>query len=366
MDFIGTEIAKLPTPCLVIDQQAMQRNRAGMCDLLQAKGKSLRAHAKAHKSTRIAALQLADGAVGICAAKLSEAEGLSAQGIPGILITGPVVTEEAHDRLIRCVEASPDLMIALGDSQTARRLSTKLEQHGLSLSCLVDLDVGQQRSGIALDQALAFAHELAALPNLKICGVQAYAGHLQHISSFQKRAQQSRQALEGAAEIFRELRRLGFAMDIFSVGGTGTTAIDTEIPEVTEIQAGSYLFMDEEYAAIEWQAQSPSFEPALSLVSTVLSANHAGWVTIDAGLKTMYRDGAIPRVLDFEGAAYEWFGDEYGKVTLTGKTTLSVGDKVRLSISHADPTVNLFDFVYVVEGGVVVDVFDVDLRGCSQ
>lgn len=339
-----------------------------MREFLKEKGKSLRAHAKAHKSSRLAEMQVADGSIGICAAKLSEAEGLSTNGVNGILITGPIVSDEAHDRLVRCRQASPDLMITVDDLENARRISKKLEPHGLILSCLVDVDVGQRRSGVALDKAISFAQELAAVPNLKISGVQAYAGHLQHIHSFEERSHQSRHVLEQAAGIVRELRNLGFAMEVFSVGGTGTTPIDVDVSEVTEIQAGSYLFMDEEYTRIEWPVfdRQNFFKPALTLLSTVLSANQSGLVTIDAGLKTMYRDGGTPCVLDSPGASYEWFGDEYGKITFPEERRFSVGDKVRLTISHADPTVNLFDHIFAVNGGVVEEIFAVDLRGCSQ
>jgi len=368
MRYLGARISDLPTPCLLVDQSAMRRNLACMQSLVQGKGKSLRAHAKTHKSSCLATLQRESGAIGICAAKLSEAEVLIANKVGGILITGPVVTDEAHGRLIACLEASPDLIITLDDLDNARRLSKKLEKQGRDLSCLIDLDPGFHRTGVPLEYAGEFASALQTLPRIKIRGVQAYAGDLQHIQSFKERSELSSQALGKAAGIVDQLRLRGLEIDIFSVGGTGTAQIDANFPFVTEIQAGSYLLMDEEYSAIDWAETAPPFESSLSLLTTVVSANHRKFATIDAGLKAMYRDGGIPRIVDPPNAGtFEWFGDEYGKITpASPDETFSVGQKIRLSISHSDPTVNLFDVFFATNGDAVVDVYPIDMRGRSQ
>lgn len=365
--WIGACRDELPTPCLVADLPAMERNLSSLQSLLDRKGKALRAHVKTHKSSQIALRQIEKGAIGICAAKLSEAEKLVHRGIQSVLITGPVVTNEAHERLQRCLVESPDLMVVLDDLENARSLSEKLMRKNQSLRCLIDLDPQFHRTGVPMDRAIGFAKSLSALPGFEIVGIQAYAGNLQHLISVAERRERSTEAMRTAAAIFRECREMGFTMDIFSGGGTGTLMSDLDIPEMTEIQAGSYLFMDEEYAILEWDA--PRFETALFLLSTVVSANHREFVTIDAGLKAMYRDGGVPSVVSpqVSGAGYEWFGDEYGKV-FTGNSPefFPLGQKIQLSLSHVDPTINLFDQIFAIENEHVVQVFPIDLRGCCQ
>jgi len=371
-NFIGASLGGLPTPCLIADLPAMERNLVAMQSFLKVKGKSLRTHAKTHKSSRIAALQIEHGAIGICAAKLSEAEKLAASGLTNLLITGPVVTDEAHHRLIHCLENSPDLLVTLDSIHNARRLSHKLTDCGRSIQCLIDLDPGFNRTGVPMAQAVDFAREIDRLPGLRARGIQAYAGDLQHIVHVRERREKSQRVLKLAAEVFHKCRVAGLVMDIFSAGGTGTLAADVEIPEVTEIQAGSYLFMDEEYANIGWDDflnRPGTFESSLSVLSTVVSANHSGFVTVDAGLKALYRDGGIPRVIDPASliAGYEWFGDEYGKIIPADPSaTILVGEKVQLSVPHVDPTINLYNEIFVVKENIVVDVYPVDLRGCSQ
>jgi D-serine deaminase-like pyridoxal phosphate-dependent protein len=370
MSRIGIPESELPTPCLVANRAAMERNHSALVDVLRRKGKRLRAHAKTHKCSRLAAWQIEQGAIGVCAAKLSEAEALVRNHVGTVLLTSPVVTDEAHDRLLHCLEAAPDLRLVFDDLENARRLSQKLVRHGKTLRCLVDIDPGFHRTGVPPESAVPFAHALASLSNLRLEGLQSYAGDLQHVTSAVERMDRTRQALRQPAEIFRTLREQGLIMEIFSVGGTGTLAADVEIPEVTEIQAGSYLLMDSEYLELQWPDfldRPGSFEPALSLLCTVVSANHKGFATVDAGLKALYRDGAIPEVLDPEGAVYEWFGDEYGKVTQDDPVReWKVGQRVRLSISHVDPTINLFDRLFLIDEGRVAEELTIDLRGCSQ
>lgn len=368
----GASLDELPTPCLVADRAAMERNHSALMDLLNRKGKRLRAHAKTHKCSHLAEWQIRKGAIGVCAAKLSEAEALIRAKVSAILLTGPVVTDEAHDRLIRCLEEAPELTVVFDQLENARRLSDKLVRHRKTLACLVDIDPGFHRTGVPPEQAAPFARTLATLPGLRLRGVQAYAGDLQHVVSAADRTARAREALQQPVRVFRECRRMGLPMEIFSVGGTGTLASDVNIPEITEVQAGSYLFMDTEYLNLEWTdflTRPGPFEPALSLLSTVVSANHPDFATIDAGLKTIYRDGAVPRILEpgGESATYEWFGDEYGKITRGASTPdWKVGQKVRISISHVDPTINLFDFLHLLENGRVSAMLPVDLRGCSQ
>lgn len=387
--FVGCPVEALPTPCLTLDLPKLKANLARMQALASQAGKDLRAHAKTHKCTRLAQLQVEMGAIGICAAKLAEAEGLSRAGIRNVLITGPVATPEAHARLAKLAEEDTTLLITLDDFENARTLSGLFAAKGLRIRCLLDLDVGQQRTGVSPQYAPGFAAALSTLPGLQLVGIQAYAGHAQHFESLVERRTENRRCLTIASSLYRELAPL-FGLTILSATGTGSSDFDIEFPELTELQSGSYAVMDADYLAIE--QSSPPYEMAATLQSSVVSAQQSTFVTIDAGLKSLYRDGATPRVLSplsthpqssaeqmspSVAFLYDWFGDEYGRLSLPPemdcneaaeriKASLPLGQRVELSLSHCDPTINLFDTFFIIEDGVVVDTWPIDLRGASQ
>jgi D-serine deaminase-like pyridoxal phosphate-dependent protein len=366
---IGRSLAELPTPCLLVDADVLEANLRNMQGLVSSRGKQLRAHAKTHKCTRLARMQIDHGASGVCAAKVSEAERLVSRGIRNVLLTGPAVTDSAHKIMLACSQRDEGFIAALDSLENARRLSALFVLCGRRLKCLVDVDPGFGRTGIPLSHLAEFASSLRELPGLEVLGLQAYAGHVQHIANYEERRRVNSECLEVAAHALRHLRELGWACPIFSVGGTGSHEFDCEHPDVTEIQAGSYALMDAEYLGIgsrENPGRFEAFPPALSLLTTVVSANQRDFVTVDAGLKSLYRDGARPEVIA-PGLRYEWFGDEYGKILGDLEShPLRLRDKLRLVVSHCDPTVNLFDQLFLTRAGKVEDVWDVDLRGCSQ
>ena len=175
-----------------------------------------------------------------------------------------------------------------------------------------------------------------------------------------------------AAAVFKHLQARDEACTIFSASGTGTATIDLAWPELTELQAGSYVLMDAEYLAIESTdgSDTPDYHPALTMLTTVVSGPYGRQVTVDAGLKALYRDGGRPRVLNPEYARlqYDWFGDEYGKLAAPNRVALlpELGAVLELVVSHCDPTVNLFDGYYITRAGKVADVWPIDLRGRCQ
>lgn len=365
---IGAPVASLPTPCLLLDRKALLANLRTMRDFLSARGKHLRAHAKTHKCSRLAALQCEHGAIGICAAKVSEARQLIRNGIRHVLLTGPAVTAAAHQAVVECAEADERFIATLDNLANASLLSAQFAAKGRRLRCLIDLDLQFGRTGISLSQVGGFFDALRQLPGLEILGIQAYAGHIQHIVGYAQRRDSNQACLEIAAEAMAVLRGRGAVDPILSVGGTGSCRFDSAHPDVTEIQAGSYALMDAEYFQIgaENQPRFEDFAPALSVLTTVVSTNQREFVTVDAGLKALYRDGATPEVCQ-PGLAYDWFGDEYGKVFSPASGPLpALGEQLRVIVSHCDPTVNLFDCFFVVEDGRVADIWPIDLRGCSQ
>lgn len=364
--------ADLETPCLVLDMDVLELNLKKMQSTVTRAGKNLRPHAKTHKCSALARRQIEAGAIGVCAAKISEAEALAKEGLENILITGPVVTPGKIERLINLLTKVPSLMVVVDHPGNIHLLDTELRAGNMIMNVLLDVDVGLHRTGARPAEALALAEKIVSVPNLRLRGIQAYAGQVQHIRSYDKRKHTSHQCLGEAVHIFRELQSSVPTCTIFSASGTGTFDIDLAIPGISELQVGSYVCMDTEYLEIESEdnrSRFGSFDPALRLLTTVISANHDHFVTVDAGLKSLYKDGGKPQVIvpENSGLQYDWFGDEYGLITCSDNSKLpSIGTILELVTSHCDPTINLFNSYFLTRGENVIGTWPIDLRGCSQ
>lgn len=362
----------LDTPCLVLDLDVLETNLQKMQAVVRCAGKSLRPHAKTHKCSALARRQIETGACGLCVAKVSEAAALVKAGLDGILVTGPVATPQKIDNLLAVLAAAPSLMAVVDHRHGIDLLDAALRAKGLSMDILLDVDIGLHRTGVRPADALELADYILARPALRLRGIQAYAGQVQHIRSYDARKTASHKCLQEGVSVFRALRDVVETCTIFSASGTGTFDIDLAVPEVTELQVGSYACMDVEYLTIgsaEDATNFTSFGPALRLLTTVVSSNQDGYVTVDAGLKSLYRDGGVPQVIGAgaAGIGYDWFGDEYGKVAYPDHVRIPpLGTVLTLVPSHCDPTVNLFDRYYLVRGSEVVGAWPIDLRGCSQ
>ena len=361
---------ELDTPSLIIDLDIFEKNLVVMRDFASGAGKQLRPHAKTHKCPEIARRQLACGnCAGICAAKLSEAEALAQAGIGNILITSPISVPGKIARIGALNRAIPDLKVTVDHPVQVEQLASVAGKDS-PIHLLIDVDPEMGRTGVAFDRALEFARFIAKFPQLVLDGVQCYAGHLQHIVSGAERNAESSRRMKRGAAAFRAIAAGFPGCRIFTGTGTGTSAADVLIPEVTDIQVGSYCMMDAEYLAVEHTG--PEYAPALRMISSVISCNHAGHATIDAGTKAIYvTPGAPPRVIDGNtfrsSVAYDWnFGDEHGHLTFPENVVMAPGERVELVVSHCDPTVNLFDELWVVRGEEVVDRWEISLRGCCQ
>jgi D-serine deaminase-like pyridoxal phosphate-dependent protein len=363
---------KLDTPCLTIDIDILERNLSKMKTVARSAGKKLRPHAKTHKCSRLAKKQIAAGAIGACAAKVSEAEVLADAGIQGILITGPLVSAQKIECLAAILKKDSTIMVVVDHPENVRRLDAAMRCGQLTLDVLLDIDVGLGRTGVLPESALELAGDIANSTNLRLRGIQAYAGFVQHIQSYPERKEASLACMQPAADLFRRLNAKERSCTIFSGTGTGTYDIDIQIPELTELQVGSYAVMDSEYlniAAKDDSARFSDFQPALTLLTTVVSVNQPDFVTVDAGLKSLYQHGGVPYVISpgFSDLRYEWFGDEYGKLVRTdGGSLPQLGTVLELVTSHCDPTINQFDCFYITQGEKVIDTWPIDLRGKSQ
>jgi D-serine deaminase-like pyridoxal phosphate-dependent protein len=363
---------ELDTPCLTIDIDTLEDNLAVMQAAARTAGKDLRPHAKTHKCSRLAKKQILAGAIGACAAKVSEAEVLADAGVMGILITGPVVTTQKIERLASILKKDATVMVVVDHPANVRRLDEAMQARRLSLDVLLDIDVGLGRTGVLPESALELAGDITKAGNLRLKGIQAYAGFVQHIPSYPERKKASLACMQQAADVFLKLQEKEPTCTIFSGTGTGTYDIDIQIPEMTELQVGSYAVMDAEYLNIAAQdnpARFSDFKPALTLLTTVVSVNRPEFVTVDAGLKSLYRDGGAPFVVSpgFTDLRYDWFGDEYGKLVRTVDGNLPPpGTVLEVVTSHCDPTINQFDCFYITRGEKVIDRWPIDLRGKSQ
>ncbi|MBR1965637.1 MAG: alanine racemase [Lentisphaeria bacterium] len=361
--------SELDTPSLILDIDIFEENLKKMRDFVLAHGKKLRPHAKTHKCPEIAKRQLACGnCIGICAAKLAEAEGLAAAGIQDILITSPVTAPWKMKRVMELNQKIANLQVTVDNVEQIKMLAELAVDKKLHV--LIDVDPEMGRTGVAYNEALSFGRFINGFSSLVLDGVQCYAGHLQHIVSAEERAAASTYLMQKGAEVFNALKQEIPTCRIFTGTGTGTSAADVLIDEVTDIQVGSYCMMDAEYLAVEHQ--EVQYRPALRMLSSVISANHSGNATIDAGTKAIYvTPGAPPQVIEKEkirkDMVYSWdYGDEHGHLMFAPEISMRAGDRVELIVSHCDPTVNLFDELYIVKGDEVIDKWEITLRGCCK
>lgn len=362
---------ELDTPCLVIDHDKLIVNLKKMQNQVDSVGKNLRPHIKTHKSTELAKLQLKYGAIGVCAAKVSEALVLVEKGIKGTLITSPVVTSQKIEVLLKCRQHDDRLLVVCDSLENATKLNQAMAKYSLALNVLVDVDSGIGRTGVTFENALSlgeYIHKQCSSLNLR--GIQCYAGNLQHIADFQARKQASTDIMVKAGRLKQSFLAHDLPCEILTGSGTGTYDIDLVLPEVTEVQPGSYSVFDMEYQNIGSHSNPNKFDyfvPAMTMLVTVISANHPTHVTVDAGTKSIYFDPQTkPLIISHDGLHYEWagFGDEHGKVTADKTVPLpKVGDVLEIIVPHCDPTINLHDHFYIIQNGKVEACWEIDMRG---
>jgi D-serine deaminase-like pyridoxal phosphate-dependent protein len=368
IDAAGLTKANIATPAIVVDLDAFEANVKKMADHCREAKCGFRPHAKTHKCPEIARRQIAAGALGICVATVPEAEAMAAAGIGGVLLTSPIVDAGKVGRMIELIKSGGKLMLAVGSERQASLLADAAEAAKVDVEILIDLDVGDRRTGsLPGAPAVELAQLIARSRRLHIRGVQAYAGHASHTVGFEARQRVSREAMGKAVETKNLLQKAGFEAKILSGGSTGTYNIDSGIDGVTELQVGSYIFMDVDYRRIggrDGNEVYSDFKPSLAVLTTVVNATHADRVTVDAGTKAI--DTTTPnRPLGKgqPGLVYARAGDEFGAVTLEGEGKLpALGERVEFIIPHCDPSVNLYDRLYACRGDKVEAIWPVAAR----
>ncbi|MGE6742986.1 DSD1 family PLP-dependent enzyme [Allorhizobium pseudoryzae] len=354
----------LQTPCLVIDGPALRRNIQRMAEAASGAGVRLRPHAKTHKCIEIAKLQLQAGAAGIACATVSEMESLAEGGVTGLLLTAPTAGADAADRLARLNESQP-ISVVCDHIRQVELLSNAQAGRSRSLQVLVDIDVGQARTGVtSTEDVVRLAGLIAARPGLTFAGIQGFGGHVQHKADLEARMEGAAAVRHMLAEAVAALATAGLPCPVVTGSGTGTAFFDMEGP-FTELQVGSYLFMDADYAALEYTPANLPFETALFVAADVVSVNRPGQVTVNAGTKAFAFNGPPPhRILGTPaGSSYRFAGDEHGAIDLpAAQPAPELGTRLLISATHCDPTVNLHGSYTVIGEDGTAEIWPVTGR----
>ncbi len=362
----GMREDEIDTPALLIDLDAFEANLGTMAALLAPTGVKLRAHAKTHKSPVIAHLQMARGAVGQCVQKVAEAEALAWGGVPDILVSNEVVGAAKLARLAALARIAR-VAVCADDAAQVGAIEAAAADSGGRMTVLVEIDVGAGRCGVAPGpDAVALARGIAASRHLVFGGLQAYQGSAQHRRTPDERRQLVGAAIEATRRTVEQLRQQGLDCPIVGGGGTGTFALEAGSGVYTEVQAGSYVFMDADYARNLDAAGAPvaTFRHALFVLSTVMSAARPGVAVVDAGLKALAVDSGLPLVWQQPGLTYAGASDEHGKLAMRADAdTPRLGDKLRLVPGHCDPTVDRYDWYVGVRAGRVECLWPIAARG---
>jgi D-serine deaminase-like pyridoxal phosphate-dependent protein len=354
--------AEIDTPAPLIDVAQLDRNIAAMADAFALGPVSLRPHAKTHKCSAIALRQIAAGAIGITCAKVGEAEALAHPDIDDILIANEIVGPLKIARLVALARRSR-ITVAVDDAGNVAELSSGAASAGVTIGILVDLDVGMGRAGVAtIEAAVALAHRVAGSAGLRFRGLMGYEGHVVDERALVQRHEGTRAALEKLSAARRAVEKSGLTVECLSAGGTGTYAVTSGWPDLTEAQVGSYVFMDANYRAIEGME---AFAPSLTVLATVMSRPTPTTVIVDAGLKAMGSEYAAAELLDFPQAHCIYLSEEHGRFDFPADPGLHLGDKVRVLPPHGCTTSNLHDRYYALREGDV-EIWPIEARGRCQ
>lgn len=349
----------IPTPALLVDLDAMEDNIEQMARYFASRKAKLRPHAKTHKSPFLAWKQLEAGAIGITCAKLSEAEVLIQGGIQDILLANQV-THPSKIRRLTGLARHSRIIVACDSLENARDLAEAAQAAGAPLNVLIEVDVGLGRSGLrTTDDVIELARYIQGSPSLKFKGIMGYEGHCVFIKDFAARKAQGEKSNARLVAFRDALIQAGIPVDIVSAGGTGTYNIAGDFPGITEVQAGSYLFMDSRYLELDL-----GFKSALTVLATVVSRPEPHIAVLDAGKKAITEEFGLPQVTNLPGAELIRLSEEHGVLKLAPEAQgLKVNDQVQLIPSHGCTTINLHDRYYGIRKGDPEITWPVAARG---
>ncbi len=360
---IGDHIDQIDTPALVLDLDAFERNMKRLQDAVSSAGVRLRPHAKSHKCPEIALRQIQLGAVGICCQKVSEAAVFVDAGVSDIFITNQVVGEKKVAHALDLATRARIGVLVDHEDQISAFANASAERQ-VSIDIYLEIDLGMGRCGVAsIERAVAMAQQITAAPYLNFMGLQCYHGSAQHYRLPEERQQAIAAVCAKAAAAKAAIEDVGIRVERISGAGTGSVMLESHSKLFNEVQAGSYILMDRDYATNQRDPSDLPFEHALFVKTAVLSHPTTNRAVVDAGLKASSVDSGMPVVWQRTDAKYLKASDEHGVLELTPDSTLKLGDYVMLVPGHCDPTVNLYDELIAIRGDRVEAIWPIAARG---
>ena len=355
----GTPVEELDTPCIVVDLDAAESNIAKLQAAANEMGVDVRPHSKTNKSPYWVRKQLAAGAIGVCCAKVGEAEVMVEAGVPEVMIPNQVIGKRKIARLV-ALARSASIIVAVEASANVDDLSEVSSAACAELGVIVEINVGMDRCGVDGNGAVALAKQIDSAPGLRFDGLMGYEGHTVAERDYETRkinAEKAMAILTGAAD---QIRAVGIEVKLVSAAGTGTYNISGRVDGVTELQCGSYIFMDGDYLEV-----FNDFKPALSVMATVISRQQDEFAIADFGLKSISVDRGIAEVISPANAEVVSHSEEHTKIELKDAATrsLKVGDKVSVRPKHGDTTINLHEYYFGVRNGKLEQAIPIPGRG---
>ncbi len=365
---VGMREADIQTPCLVIDLDAFEANVLAMRGFCEQTGVRHRVHAKMHKSADIARYQIEHGkACGICCQKVSEAESFARAGIEDILITNQVRDPLKIERLVQLPVLGARTIVCIDDCDNVAELSVAAMRNGTNIECLVEIDCGAGRCGVANGEPVVdLAKAILEANNLTFAGIQAYQGSAQHVRDFSQRKEHIDNVIEQVRTTLALLEAEGIRSTIVGGGGTGSYMFEGGSGVFNELQCGSYAFMDADYGRIHDERGKPvsTFKNALFILTSVMSHVKPDRAVCDAGLKAQSVDSGLPVVFGRDDIEYIKCSDEHGIIE-DPNGTLKINEKLKLVPGHCDPTCNVHDWFVGIREGMVECVWPITARGLS-
>lgn len=363
--FIGRHKSELDTPALLVDLDIMEDNIQKMADYITSVNTELRPHLKTHKTPAIAQKQIDAGAIGVTCAKLGEAEEIVNADIRDVLIANQIVGKYKISRLINLAKQS-EIMVAVDDADNVQDISDAAVAAGVNVRILVEVNIGMNRCGVEPGAAtLNLAQQVCKSSNLKFEGLMGYEGHTVAKPNRVEREKATQEAMQRLVETKDYLNKHDLEVSIMSGGGTGTFDITGSIPEMTEVQAGSYVFMDSTYGKVEGVGER--FDCSLSVLATVVSRPEKNRIIVDTGLKVLTKEFGIPQPIGYNGLEMAGLSEEHGKMLVSDEdVSLSPGEKLEILPTHCCTTVNLHDRYYGIRDEIVESVWNIAARGKAQ
>ena len=363
--YIGRHKTELDTPALLIDLDIMESNIQKMADYFSKVNTELRPHVKTHKTPIISHKQIAAGAIGVTCAKLGEAEAIVHSGIRDVLIANQIVGTHKIARLINLAKHS-DIMVAVDNVDNVQSISEAASTKGVTIRVLIEVNIGMDRCGVEPGlETLTLAHIINKSQDLKFEGLMGYEGHTVAKPNRTEREHNTKAAMQRLIDTKLRLEKNGINVSIMSGGGTGTYDITGSIPEMTEVQAGSYVFMDATYRNVE--GIGDKFDCALTVLATVVSRPGKKRIIVDTGLKVLTKEFGIPQPIGLQGVEMTGLSEEHGKILVSNEDiSLKPTDKLEILPTHCCTNVNLHDRFYGIRNEIVETVWEIAARGRSQ